>query len=107
MIEVTKDSFPSEVLESEKPVLVDVWGPSCQPCLALMPAVEKLSEKYDDKVKVVKLNSAVNRRLCIDLRVIGLPAFLMFKEGKEVGRLGGKDVSIQDVEQLVQSNMFD
>ncbi|GIM46567.1 thioredoxin [Collibacillus ludicampi] len=105
MIEVNKDNFAGEVLASSKPVLVDVWGPTCQPCLALMPQVEELANKYQDQVKVVKLNSAENRRLCIDLRVIGLPAFLLFKEGKEVERLSGKDIDIEDIEKCLQANL--
>ncbi|WP_134703266.1 co-chaperone YbbN [Ammoniphilus sp. YIM 78166] len=99
---VNKENFQAEVLDSEKPVVVDIWGPSCEPCLALMPAVEVLSEKYADEVKVVKLNSAENRRLCIDLKVIGLPTFLLFQSGKEVSRLSGKDVDIEAVEQLIR-----
>jgi thioredoxin 1 len=105
MIEVNKDNFAGEVLASSKPVLVDVWGPTCQPCLALMPQVEELANKYQDQVKVVKLNSAENRRLCIDLRVIGLPAFLLFKEGKEVERLSGKDIDIDGIEKFLQANL--
>jgi len=105
MIEVNKENFPSEVLQSDKPVLIDVWGPSCQPCLALMPDVENLSDRYQEKVKVVKLNSAENRRLCIDLKVIGLPTFLLYQEGKEVGRLSGKEIHIEEVEQFVTSNI--
>jgi thioredoxin 1 len=77
MIEVNKENFQAEVIESDKPILIDIWGPSCDPCLALMPEVEALSEKHQEKIKVVKLNSAQNRRLCIDLRVIGLPSFLL------------------------------
>lgn len=105
MLAVNKDNFQTEVLESDKPVLIDIWGPSCDPCIALMPAVESLSEKYKDRVKVVKLNSAENRRLCIDLKVIGLPSFLLFHDGKEIARLGGKDVTIEAVENLVLNNL--
>ncbi|MFC4765843.1 thioredoxin family protein [Effusibacillus consociatus] len=103
MREVNKENFASEVIESEKPVLVDIWGPTCQPCLALMPQVEELAKVYDEKVKIVKLNSAQNRRLCVDLRVIGLPAFLLFKDGQEVGRLSSKEISIHDVENLLKT----
>ncbi|UOF88980.1 thioredoxin family protein [Fodinisporobacter ferrooxydans] len=101
MIEVNKENFTIEVLESEMPVLVDIWGPSCQPCLALLPQVESLSETYREKVKIVKLNSAQNRRLCIDLKVIGLPAFLLYKNGIEVSRLSSKDIAIQDIENVL------
>ncbi len=99
---VNKENFQVEVIESDKPVVVDIWGPSCEPCLALMPAVEELAERYAEDVKLVKLNSAENRRLCIDLKVIGLPTFLLFHGGKEVSRLSGKDVDIEAVEELIR-----
>ncbi|HHV19421.1 MAG TPA: thioredoxin [Thermoanaerobacterales bacterium] len=103
MIEVNKDNFEQEVINSNKPVIVDFWGPSCQPCLELLPQVEKLSEAYKDKVKLVKVNSAGNRRLCIKLRVMGLPSFLAFKNGKEVKRISGQDLTIKEIEELIKS----
>lgn len=103
MIEVGKDNFANEVLESDRPVLVDIWGPTCEPCLALMPSVEELAKEYGENVKIVKLNSAQNRRLCIDLKVIGLPSFLLFKDGKEEARLSGKTVTIESIKDLVQT----
>lgn len=105
VLAITKENLEKEVHESEKPVLVDVWGPSCQPCLALMPSVEELSAKYGDKVKFVKLNSAENRRLCINMRVIGLPSFLIFKDGKEVARVSGNDVTKESIESLLIENV--
>lgn len=105
MIEVNKDNFETEVIQADKPVLIDIWGPSCQPCLALMPKVEELEKKYSDQIKFLKLNSAQNRRLCIDLRVIGLPSFLMFKDGQEIDRLGGKEVNIDSVEELIKKHL--
>lgn len=105
MLGINKENFASEVLESDQPVIVDFWGPSCQPCLKLIPDVEELSQNYEGKVKIVKLNSAENRRLCIDQRVMGLPAFLAFKEGKEVARISGGDLTKLDVEKLILQNM--
>jgi thioredoxin 1 len=105
MIEVTKDSFQTEVLESEQPVIVDFWGPACQPCLKLMPDVEELAENFKEKVKFVKVNSAENRRVCINNRVMGLPAFLIFKGGKEVKRISGGGLTKQDIENLVKEQI--
>ena len=102
MIEVNKENFEAEVLQSNLPVIVDIWGPSCQPCLELMPDVEALSEAYEGKVKIVKLNSAQNRRLCINYRVMGLPAFLVFKNGEEVKRISGGELQKDDIENLVK-----
>lgn len=100
--EVSKDTFQAEVEESTGLVLVDFWGPSCQPCLALMPHVEELSETYKDKLTVVKVDSSKNRRLCINLAVMNLPTFLLYQDGKEVERLSGKDVSPEALSSTVE-----
>ena len=96
-MEVNADTFEQEVVQSEMPVVVDFWGPQCKPCLALMPSVEKLAEKYDGKLKVVKVDASKNRRLCISLRVLGLPTFLFYKSGAEVNRLTGNSLSIEEI----------
>lgn len=101
MIEVNSDNFEQEVLKSDKPVLVDYWGPKCEPCKALMPHVEKLEEKYGDKVKFCKLDSSKNARLCISQRVMALPTFIMYKDGKKVDQIS-KEVTIDMVEDLVK-----
>ena len=88
---VSRDSYADEVLAAShiRPVVVDFWGPRCGPCLALMPWVESLAEDLADRVAIVKLNSAENRRLCVELRVLGLPTFLFYRDGTEVRRLTG------------------
>jgi thioredoxin 1 len=89
-IEVNSDTFENVVVRSNTPVVVDFWGPQCVPCLALMPKVEALAKKYGEKVKISKVDSSKNRRLCLTLKVLGLPTFLVYKDGKEVDRLSGK-----------------
>lgn len=96
-MDVSADTFEQEVVQSEMPVVVDFWGPQCKPCLALMPHVEKLAEKYDGKLKVVKVDASKNRRLCISLRVLGLPTFLFYNKGEEVNRLSGNSLSIEEI----------
>ena len=88
--EVSKDNFDQEVVESQQPVLVDFWGPRCGPCLALMPHVEEMASEYENALKVVKIDASQNRRLCLNLRVMNLPTYLVFKDGKEVDRLTGE-----------------
>jgi len=102
MLTVDKESFDEEVIRSEIPVLVDIWGPACVYCLELMPHVEELAKKYRDRVRFAKLNSAENRRLCITLRVLGLPAFLAFKDGVEVKRIAGHDITLADIETMTK-----
>jgi thioredoxin 1 len=101
MIEIKSENFEQEVLHSSQPVLVDFWGPQCGPCLALMPKVEALTERYGDKVKITKVEAPKNRRLCLTLKVLSLPTFLFFKNGKEVDRLSG-NMTIQSIEECLK-----
>ena len=103
-LEVNKDNYEVEVLQSTLPVMVDFWGPQCRPCLALMPAVEDLEHEYTGKIKVTKLNAAAgNRMLCAKLRVLGLPSFLFYKNGGEVKRLSGEQLTKKDIEEAIKS----
>lgn len=88
--EVTRDNFDQEVVTSRLPVLVDFWGPRCTNCLALMPDVEAMASEYAGVLKVVKVDASQNRRLCLNLRVLSLPTYLLYKDGKEVQRLVGE-----------------
>jgi thioredoxin 1 len=99
MIELTTDSFDAEVLHEENPVMIDFWGPACRPCLGLMPTVERTAAQFEGRLKVAKVNAAQNRRLCINLKVMSLPTFLIFSGGKEVDRLTG-EVAPKQVEEL-------
>ena len=101
MIEINSGSFEQEVLHSSQPVLVDFWGPQCGPCLALLPRVEGLGERYGDKVKMTKIEAPKNRRLCLNLKVLSLPTLLFFKNGKEVDRLTG-EITIQSIEECLK-----
>ena len=75
-------------------VLLDVWGPHCRPCLALMPDVDALEERYQGQITLVKLNAEENRKLCRELRVAGLPAYVTFRDGIEVERVSGASATI-------------
>lgn len=97
MIEITADNYESEVAQSPLPVVLDFWGPQCGPCLALMPEVEKLAAEFDGKVKFCKVNVQGNRRLCINLKVMGVPSFLFFKNGEVADRLSGDEVSVGSI----------
>jgi len=101
-VELNADMFDKEVAQSEIPVLVDFWGPQCAPCLALMPKVERLAEKYGGKLKIAKVDASKNRRLCLNLKVFGLPTFLLYKNGKEMNRLSGNALKIEEIEEAVE-----
>jgi len=102
MTEVGKDTFEAEVVKSDRPVVVDFWGPQCGPCLALMPDVLALGDKYGERVKLTKVEAPKNRRLCLELKVLALPTFLFYKEGKECARVSGNSITIQMIEDSIQ-----
>ena len=100
-VELNRDNYDDEVLNADKPVIVDFWGPQCVPCLALMPVVDKLEADFTGKIKVGKVNATENRMLCAKLRVMGLPTFLVYKDGQEINRLTGNDITEQDLLEAV------
>lgn len=102
LAEATKENFRDIVARGS--VLVDVWGPQCAPCIAIMPAVEALAQSRSD-LKVVKLDSTKARRLCIEMRVMGLPAFLLFQDGREVARIGGQDITAASLTQWLDETL--
>ena len=97
-IDLSSDIFEEEVVKSVVPVLVDFWGPKCAPCLALMPQLENMGNKYGANFKITKVDASKNRRLCLTLKVLGLPTFLIYKNGEEVARLTGDTLTIQQIE---------
>lgn len=78
-------------------VLLDVWGPHCRPCLALMPEVEALEERYAGQLRLVKLNAEENRKQCRELRIAGLPAYVTFRDGVEVERVAGSSANMPSI----------
>jgi thioredoxin 1 len=74
-VDATPETYTS--LVESGAVLVDFWGPRCQACLALMPAMEALEQSYGGRLNLVKVNSAENRSVCRDLGVMGLPTYIL------------------------------
>ena len=98
-LDATPDTFDGLVAEGN--VLVDFWGPRCQPCLALMPAVEALEQTYGERVRFVKVNAPDNRKICRDLCVAGLPAYLTMRDGVEVERLTSNGTTPEQIEEAI------
>ena len=91
--EATVDTYRGLVADGA--VLVDFWGPRCAPCLALMPAVEQLEERLAGRIRLVKVNANENRQICRDLKVFGLPTFVLYRDGEEVKRLTGNPTAVE------------
>ena len=85
-IEVTAENFKEEVLQSDKPVLVDFWAPWCGPCKMMSPVVEELAE---EGYAVGKVDVDQNMALAQQFRVVSIPTLILFKDGEEVKRFVG------------------
>ncbi len=83
-LKVTDDNFQEEVLNSDKPVLVDFWAEWCMPCLMLTPIIDELHKEYEGKIKVGKLNVDENRATASQYGVMSIPTVKLFKDGKIV-----------------------
>ena len=83
-IDINDDNFDSEVLESDKPVLIDFWAEWCGPCKVLGPVIDEVSVDYSEKVKFVKLNIDNNPSNTQKYGIRGIPTLLLFKNGEKV-----------------------
>ena len=81
-IEITDDNFESEVIKSDKPVLIDFWAVWCGPCKMIAPIVEELASEYNGKIKIGKLDVDSNQQTSIKFGVRSIPTLLLFKDGK-------------------------
>lgn len=103
MLELNKENFDVEVLQAEGTILVDFWGTKCEPCKALIPDVERLAEQYDGKIKIAKLNTTENRRLAMAQKVMGLPTFIVYKNGEKLKEISGaENCTPETIENLIK-----
>ena len=88
-VKVTDDTFEAEVTNSDIPVVVDFWAEWCGPCKQIGPALEELSDEYDGKVKIVKINVDENPNSPAQMGVRGIPALFLFKDGQAIANKTG------------------
>lgn len=85
----TRDDFVRVVLQSDVPVIVDVWSETCAPCKKLVPVLIKVATKYAGKLRVAELSTQAEPRLLAELGVQATPTLLIFNRGAEIGRMAG------------------
>jgi len=98
---VSDSSFEKDVLQSEKPVLVDFWAEWCGPCRMLAPTVEAVAEQYRETADVVKLNVDENPSTAGTYGIKGIPTLILFREGKEVERVVGA-ISKESISRIIE-----
>jgi len=88
-VAITDDSFETDVIKADKPVLLDFWATWCGPCLMIAPILEEIASEYDDQLTVAKLDVDINPKTPTDFGVMGIPTLILFKDGEAVERITG------------------
>lgn len=89
IMEISDSSFDAEVLQSDKPAMVDFWAPWCGPCKAIAPIVDDLSQTYGDNIKFTKCNVDDNPVTPGKYGIKAIPTLIFFKDGKVVEQITG------------------
>ena len=79
---VTDESFSSDVLQSDKPVLVDYWAEWCGPCKMIAPILDEVATAYEGKLQIAKMNVDENREIPAKFGIRGIPTLMLFKDGQ-------------------------
>ena len=104
IVYLTDDSFETEVLQSEQPVLVDYWADWCGPCKMIAPVLEEIADEYSGKVKVAKLNIDENSGTPPKYGIRGIPTLMLFKGGNvEATKVGA--LSKSQLTAFIDSNI--
>ena len=99
-VEVTKANFQSEVINSDKPVLVDFWAGWCGPCRMVAPILDEIAKENPD-IKVAKVNVDEQQELAAQFGIMSIPTIIAFKDGEQMGKSVGVR-SKQDLVKLVK-----
>lgn len=105
-IDVTDESFASEVLQSDIPVLVDYWAPWCGPCRMAEPVLEKIADEYEGRLKVCRMNVDDNREVASQYRIMSIPTIFLFKDGELVDQVTGVTPNFErDLKRKIEPHM--
>jgi thioredoxin 1 len=88
-IQLTDDSFDTEVIRRSEPVLVDFWATWCGPCRMLSPVIEELSKEFAGKARIAKINTDEHPNAGTRYRISAIPTLLFFKNGRLVDQMVG------------------
>lgn len=101
---ITDDGFDSDVLKSDKPVLVDYWAAWCGPCKMIAPILEEIATEYSDRIKVCKMDIDANHQTPERYVIRGIPTLMLFKNGEVVATKVGA-MSKSQLAAFLESNI--
>jgi len=102
--EVTDSSFEKDVLQSNKPVLVDFWAAWCAPCRMLAPTIDAIAEQFGESAGVVEVNVDDNTSTAQRYGIKGIPTLILFSGGKEVERVVGA-TSKESISRMIEKHV--
>lgn len=88
-VTVTDSTYQQEVIDSDKPVLVDFWAPWCGPCRMVGPILEEIAEEDGTRIKIAKVNVDENQQYAGQLGVFNIPTMILYKNGQPVEKVIG------------------
>ena len=104
IVHVSDDTFESDVLKSDRPVLIDYWAEWCGPCKMIAPVLSEIADEYADKIKVAKINIDENPETPPKYGIRGIPTLMLFKDGSvEATKVGA--VSKSQLTAFIDSNL--
>ena len=90
ILDVTDASFDEQIMKSETPVLVDFWAEWCAPCRQLAPVIKQLSDEYDGRLRVAKVDTDSNQQIAANLQIQALPTLLFIRDGVVKSQMVGR-----------------
>lgn len=88
-VKITKENFENEVINSDRPVLIDFWAAWCGPCRMIAPVIKEIAEESDGKFKVAKVNVDEEPELASAFSIMSIPTMIVFKDGKLYKKVSG------------------
>ena len=104
ILKLTDAEFETQVIKSEKPILVDYWAEWCGPCKMIAPVLEEIAQELSDKVLIGKLNVDENSQTPPKYGIRGIPTLMLFKNGEVVGTQVGA-ISKSDLVSFIEENI--